>query len=186
MTILYGLADLTIGTGKNITRLRLFEGPLDLGWKHCAITSDFVAEIVALRYRKSRNLYREVRHDVRFLTNELVENAVKFRAAGEIVIEASVENDVFRAKVSNLVDEDASRQFQDLLSQITVSDPGELLIKRIEANATDANTTGSGLGLLTLMSDYGAHFAWVFGAGDPDGRIPLETYASITVPDASN
>jgi len=186
MTILYGLADLTIGAGENITRLRLFEGPLDLGWKHCAITSDFVAEFVASRYRKSRSLYREVRHNVRYLTNELVENAVKFRAAGEIVIEASVENDVFRTKVSNLVDEEASRQFQHLLSQMTISDPGELLIKRIEANAIDANATGSGLGLLTLMSDYGARFAWVFGAEKPDGRIPLETYASITVPDASN
>ena len=186
MTILYGLEDLAIGTSENVTRLRLFEGPLDLGWKHCAITSDFVAEFVALRYRTSRSLYREVRHNVRYLTNELVENAVRFRAAGEIVVEASVENNVFRTKISNFVDEEASRQFQHLLSQITISDPGELLIKRIEENAAGANATGSGLGLLTLMSDYGAHFAWVFGAEKPDGRIPLETYASITVPDASN
>jgi len=186
MTILYGLEDLATGTGENVTRLRLFEGPLDLGWKHCAITSDFVAEFVALRYRKSRNLHREVRHNVRYLTNELVENAVKFRAAGEIAIEASVQNNVFRAKVSNLVDEEASRQFQHLLSQMTISDPGELLIKRIEANATDVHAADSGLGLLTLMSDYGAHFAWVFGVERPDGRIPLETYASITVPDAAN
>lgn len=186
MTTLYGLEALATGTGENVTRLRLFEGPLDIGWKHCAITSDFVAEVVALRYRSSRSLYREVRHSVSYLTNELVENAVKFRAAGEIVIEASVENNVFRAKVSNLVDEETSEQFQHLLSEITIGDPGELLIKRIEANAIDANATGSGLGLLTLMSDYGAHFAWVFGTGKPDGRIPLETYASITVPDAAN
>lgn len=186
MTTLYGLEDVATGTGENVTRLRLFEGPLDLGWKHCAITSDFVAEVVALRYRTSRGLYREVRHNVSYLTNELVENAVKFRAAGEIVIEASVENNVFRAKVSNLVDEKTSEQFQHLLSEITIGDPGELLIKRIEANAIGANVTGSGLGLLTLMSDYGAHFAWVFGAEKPDGRIPLETYASITVPDAAN
>lgn len=186
MTILYGLEDLASGTGESVTRLRLFEGPLDLGWKHCAITSDFVAEFVALRYRTSRSLYREVRHNVGYLTNELVENAVKFRAAGEIVVEASVEKNVFRAKVSNLVDEETSRKFQHLLSQITISDPGELLIERIEANAREVDPTSSGLGLLTLMSDYGVHFAWVFGAEKPDGRVPLETYASITVPDASN
>ena len=185
MTTLYGLQDLTTGTGEYITRLRLFEGPLDLGWKHCAITSDFVAEFVALRYRSSRRLYREVRHNVSYLTNELIENAVKFRAAGEIVLEASVDANVFRAKVSNLVDEEISREFQHFLSKVTKGDPGELLIQRIEANAVNPNEAGSGLGLLTLMNDYGAHFAWVFGSEKPDGRIPLETYACLAVPDNS-
>ena len=36
------------------------------------------------------------------------------------------------------------------------------------------------------MSDYGARFAWVFGSGGQDSTIPLETYASISVPDLSN
>jgi hypothetical protein len=186
MTTLYGLEALAIGTGEKVTRLCLFEGPLELGWKHCAITSDFVAEFVALRYRTSRNLYKEVRHNVGYLTNELIENAVEFRAAGEVVVEASVDDNVFRAKVSNLIDEEPALQFQHLLSEITTGDPGDLLIKRIEANATSTTENGSGLGLLTLMSDYGAHFAWVFGAEEPGGKIPLETYASIAVPDVSN
>lgn len=185
MTTLYGLEDLAIGTGENVTRLRLYDGPLDLGWKHCAMTSDFVAEFVALRYRASRNLYKEVRHNVGYLTNELIENAVKFRAAGEIVVEASIAASAFRAKVSNLVDGDTAERFQHLLSEITVGDPGDLLIRRIEANASGAGE-GSGLGLLTLMSDYGARFAWVFGSGGQDSTIPLETYASISVPDLSN
>lgn len=186
MTTLYGLADLTIETGEHVTRLRLFEGPLDLSFKHCAITSDFVAEFVALRYRASRNLYREVRHNVGYLTNELIENAVKFRMGGEILVEASLEANTFRTKVSNFIDKTAAQQFQHLLSEITTGDPGELLIERIEANATHVSTTTSGLGLLTLMSDYGAHFAWVFGSWEQDSKIPLETYASITVPDISN
>ena len=102
MTTLYGLEDLAIGTGENVTRLRLYDGPLDLGWKHCAMTSDFVAEFVALRYRASRNLYKEVRHNVGYLTNELIENAVKFRAAGEIVVEASIAASAFRAEIRGI------------------------------------------------------------------------------------
>jgi hypothetical protein len=186
MTTLYGMADLTIGTGENVTRLRLFEGPLDLSFKHCAITSDFVAEFVALRYRASRNIYREVRHNVGYLTNELIENAVKFRKGGEILVEASIEANTFHAKVSNFIDKATAQQFQHLLSEITTGDPGERLIERIEANAAHANMSGSGLGLLTLMSDYDAHFAWVFGSREQDRNIPLETYASIKVPDVSN
>ncbi|MBP1886682.1 slr1658 superfamily regulator [Sinorhizobium mexicanum] len=185
MTTLYGLEDVAIGTGEDVTRLRLFEGPLDLSWKHCAMTSDFVAEFVALRYRTSRSLYKEVRHNVGYLTNELIENAVKFRTSGEIVVEASIATNAFRTKVSNFIDVDTAERFQHLLSEITAGDPGELLIERIEANATGSGA-GSGLGLLTLMSDYGAHFAWVFGSDRQDSKIPLETYASITVPDLSN
>lgn len=185
MTTLYGLADLAIGNGDDVTTLRLFEGPLDLSWKHCAMTSDFVAEFVALRYRASRKLYKDVRHNVGYLTNELIENAVKFRASGEIMVEASVTESAFRTKVTNLVDKESAERFQHLLSEITAGDPGELLIERIEANAA-TGAGGSGLGLLTLMSDYGAHFAWVFGSSDEDRRIPLETYASIAVPDLSN
>jgi hypothetical protein len=183
MTTLYGLADLAIGNGDDVTTLRLFDGPLDLSWKHCAMTSDFVAEFVALRYRASRSLYKEVRHNVGYLTNELIENAVKFRASGEILVEATVTDSAFRAKVSNFVDRQTAERFQHLLSEITAGDPGDLLIERIEANAADTGASGSGLGLLTLMSDYGAHFAWVFGSVDADRDIPLETYASIAVPD---
>ncbi|WEX74982.1 ATP-binding protein [Sinorhizobium numidicum] len=185
MTALYGVADLAIGTGESVARLRLFDGPLDLSWKHCAITSDFVAELVALRYRVSRNTYKEVRHNVGYLTNELVENAVKFRVAGEIIVEASLEANTFRAKVSNFIDKETATQFQGLLSEISTGDPGELLIERIEANAIGGES-GSGLGLLTLMSDYGVHFAWVFGSAEQTGAIALETYASIAVPDMSN
>ncbi|MCW0002112.1 ATP-binding protein [Pararhizobium sp. YC-54] len=186
MTTLYGLADLTIGTGENVTRLHLFDGPLDLSFKHCAITSDFVAEFVALRYRTSRSLYREVRCNVGYLINELIENAVKFREGGEVLVEASMEANTFRAKVSNFIDKATAQRFQHLLSEITTGDPGESLIERIEANATQASMSSSGLGLLTLMSDYGVHFAWVFGSREQGNKIPLETYASMAVPDFSN
>lgn len=184
MTILFGLEDVAIGTGENVAKLSLFDGPLDLGWKHCAMTSDFVAEFVALRYRNSRSVYKEVRHNVGYLTNELIENAVKFRTSGEIVVEASVADNAFRTKVTNFVDKDTAEQFQHLLSEIATGDPGDLLIERIEANAM-GEAGGSGLGLLTLMSDYGAHFAWVFGSVDQERRIPLETYAALAVPDLS-
>lgn len=186
MTTLYGPADLTRGANESVTRLRLYDGQLNLSWRHCALASDFVAELIAMRYRASRNAYKEVRHNIGYLTNELVENAVKFRAAGGIVVEASIDDSNFRAKVSNFVDGETAARFQDLLSEITTGDPGDLLIERIEANAIGTGKSGSGLGLLTLMSDYGVRFAWVFGPNGDGGGIALETYASIPVPGISN
>ena len=65
---------------ESVSRVRLFDGPLELSWHHCATTSDFIADIFALRFQSSRNDYLEVRHCIGYLVNELIENAMKFRA----------------------------------------------------------------------------------------------------------
>jgi hypothetical protein len=186
MTALFGTVDLAIGMKERVSRVRLFDGPLDVSWHHCATTSDFFADLFALRFQSSRNDYKEVRHSIGYLVNELIENAVKFRAPGEIMIEASMDSESFKVKVSNVVDGETASEFQSLLSEITLGDPGDLLIQRIEANAADPETPSSGLGLLTLMSDYDARLAWIFSPADESDRICLETYASIPISQIKN
>jgi hypothetical protein len=181
MTTLFGTAGLAFRMGESVSRVRLFDGPLDLSWHHCATTSDFIADLFALRFQSSRHNYREVRHSIGYLVNELIENAVKFRAPGEIIVEAAIESENFKVKVSNVVDGQTTDEFQNLLAEITDGEPGELLIQRIEANAADPEATGSGLGLLTLMSDYGASLAWVFSPTDERDLVRLEIYASMPV-----
>ena len=181
MTTLFGTTDLAIGMKESVSRVRLFDGPLDLCWHHCATTSDFIADLFALRFQSSRNDYKEIRHSIGYLVNELIENAVRFRAPGEIMIEASMDSESFRVKVSNVVDGENASEFQSLLAEITVGDPSDLLIRRIEANAATPDMRRSRLGLLTLMSDYGARLAWIFSPTDESDRICLETYASIPI-----
>ncbi|WP_176477834.1 MULTISPECIES: ATP-binding protein [unclassified Mesorhizobium] len=186
MTALFGTPDIAIGMKGSVSRVRLFDGPLDLSWRHCATTSDFIADLFALRFQSSRNDYMEVRHSIGYLVNELIENAVKFRAPGEIVVEASMDSECFKLKVSNDVDGEIASEFQSLLADITVGDPKDLLIQRIEANAANPDVGSSGLGLLTLMSDYGARLAWIFSPADENDRICLETYASIPISPTHN
>jgi hypothetical protein len=181
MTALYGPAEIMIGMNESVSRIRLFDGPLDLKWHHCASTSDFIADLFALPFQASRDDYREVRHNIGYLVNELVENAVKFREPGEIRIEAAMDIGTFKIKVSNVISAERAESFQQLLSDITVGNPGELLIQRIEANAVDPESSGSGLGLLTLMSDYGARLAWIFSPVDDGRGIHVETFATLPV-----
>ncbi|TKB12650.1 MAG: ATP-binding protein, partial [Mesorhizobium sp.] len=122
----------------------MYDGPLDLSWRHCATTADFIADLFALRFRSSRNDYIEVRHSIGYLVNELIENAVKFRAPGEILIEASMDSECFKLKVSNDVDGEDASKFQSLLADLTVGDPMDLLIQRIEENAANPDMAGSG------------------------------------------
>jgi hypothetical protein len=97
-----------------------------------------------------------------------------------------MDSEHFKLKVLNDVDGDDVSEFQSLLANITVGDPKDLLIQRIEANAANPDMAGSGLGLLTLMSDYGARMAWIFSTADESDRICLETYASIPISQTHN
>jgi hypothetical protein len=83
--------------------------------------------------------------------------------------------------VTNRTAAEAAGKFQGLLAEITTRDPGELLIERIEANAADENSSGSGLGILTLMNDYGARLGWHFSEAPAGGTIVLVTRASLSL-----
>jgi len=154
-----------------------------LRWVHCSTTADFLADFYAGVQAQDRSdaQIKELRHGIGYLTNELVENAVKFRTTGDVEIEAGMENGDFLLRIANWIAPETSAQFQALLSELVAGDPGDLLIQRIEANA--AGGSGSGLGLLTLMSDYGVRMTWNFQpAGSGDHRVHLETLARLPLP----
>lgn len=159
--------------------IRVCDGPIDLNWNHCGITAEFLGEFFALGCAKSEQAYNEVRHSIGYLVNELLENAVKFRHPGDILIHSSLDTGRFELKVSNLIDAKTATKFQLMLTDVTSRDPGELLIERIEENAADSSSSGSGLGLLTLMNDYGARLGWKFHNFGENEPIQLETFAVL-------
>lgn len=181
MTQQFGTTAFAEGTVSDITRLSLSEGPLEIGWNHCSTTSDFLSDFYAMLAGKNGADYVETRHSIGYLVNELLENAVKFRSPGDIVVEAGLADGCFEMRVSNHVETGTARRFQKLLEELTVRDPGDLLIERIEQNAEDPEAGGSGLGLLTLMSDYGVELGWTFGRGASKGTMRLQACASLSL-----
>lgn len=179
-TATFGKEHLVSFNAANALRIRLFDGPLHLAWRHSAMTSDFIAETMALGFRSSERQYKTARHDIGYLTNELIENSVKFRASGEIIIEALRDAHTFKMRIVNLIDRDATVRFQQLLLKVTTGDPGDLLIEQIEASVL-AGGNASGLGLLTLMSDYQVQLAWRFDEDGPHKRTKLQTYAAMAI-----
>lgn len=178
-TTQFGAVDLTNGPRAIAHELHLNDGPLDLSWHHCTTTSDFLAEFFALQRQGNSTEFNEVRHSIGYVVNELLENAIKFRQPGSVEVSTSLEGARFEIQVTNFVSHDVAGRFQTLLHELTSRDPGELLIERIEANAEDSSASGSGLGLLTLMNDYGAELGWVFS---PAGStVRLETFAGLNL-----
>jgi hypothetical protein len=159
----------------------LSQGPLAVNWQHASATCEFLGDVFAIRHAKNGQDYSDARHSIIYLVNELLENAIKFRTPGDIEVRCSLENGNFELVVRNRTSQDVASRFQDLLSELTARDPGELLIERIEANAADESSSGSGLGLLTLMNDYGARLGWNFSDAPSIGTVLLSTHASLTL-----
>jgi hypothetical protein len=159
----------------------LRHGPLSVTWQHASATCEFLGDVFAVRHAKDGKDYSEARHSIIYLVNELLENAIKFRSPGEIEVYCSLEDGNFELTVRNHANSEIASGFQSLLSELTTRDPGELLIERIEANAADGTSSGSGLGLLTLMNDYGARLGWKFSDAPVTGSVVLSTHASLTL-----
>jgi hypothetical protein len=176
----YGAVDPSRERPLATARLEFRDRDLELRWAHCSQTADFMAELFGGLARKAGLDAHEATHSISYLTNELLENAVKFRAPGDVLLEASLVDGVFGLWLSNLVTEETGLGFQALLAEIVAGDPGELLIARIEANAEDESGTGSGLGILTLMNDYGVAMSWSFEPAE-DGLVRLETLATVAL-----
>ncbi|GAB0115901.1 slr1658 superfamily regulator [Acidisoma sp. C75] len=158
--------------------LRLCEGPLGLAWVHSGATAEFLADIFAQEAARQGLDALNARHSIAYLANELLENAVKFRAPGDVRVAASLAEGRFHFRVENLLAAAAAARFEALLGEMLAGDPGTLLIERIEANAENPEAGGSGLGILTLMNDYGASLGWTF-APWPDDLVALRTEAAM-------
>lgn len=169
------------GLGAAATTITLVDGPIQLSWQHCTATSEFLGEFFAFLNAADERKFNEKRHSIGYLANELLENAIKFRSAGDILVQTSLQDARFEMRVVNCVDAAVAERFKTLLDEITSRDPSELLIERMEANAADPESHASGLGLLTLMNDYDVQLGWTFEPKDSGETFQLETFAALLV-----
>jgi hypothetical protein len=114
----------------------------------------------------------EIKGAIAYITNELLENAMKFSdesAQVDTSIQVQLCTDRLIFITTNSVKPSAVEPFQADIQELINCDPNELYIQRLEANATDEKSSHSGLGLLTVMSDYITRIGWKFEAAS-NGR----------------
>ena len=181
MSMSFGETAQTNSTGGFGISVVLKEGQLGRSWKQAGATSEFLGEVLATQSAKSGLDYSEARHAIIYLVNELLENAMKFSSPGDVEVRCSLEDSTFELAVINRINPDLVSGFQVLLAELTTRDPGDLLIERIEANAADETSSASGLGILTLMNDYGVRMGWHFSDAPAGNAIVLRTHASLSL-----
>lgn len=168
-------------TTDTFLRVQLFDGPLEMNWAHCGATAEFLGDFNAVLASAQKLDANDARHSIGYLSNELMENAVKFRAGGDVSLSTSIDGNKFTFRLTNDTAPETAARFETLLNELTSRDPGDLLIEKIEANALDPDSSGSGLGILTLMNDYGARIGWTFSQATPDAKVRIQSVATLTL-----
>ncbi|WP_426129091.1 slr1658 superfamily regulator [Pararhizobium sp. PWRC1-1] len=179
---IFGTASLARRHESGPMRINLAGRILQVEWSHSGLTADYIAEAVSARFKGSKQVHNTVRHEIGFLANELIENAIKFGSGESIGVEASVEDDTFRISVTNIASAALMPKLINLLTELSSGEPQAMLLEQLEANALESESNASGLGLLTLLADYGARMAWQIEDLPGEVSTKISTHAAITVP----
>ena len=148
-------------------RMVLDAGQLASAWRRCSLSSDFWAKYTSFfvpPHAIKGHLDRSAASSVfSYLLNEMFENCAKFSRGPilELHYDCWVLADRIVIQMSNHILPGMVQPFSELIKQLLEHDPEELYFTKLEENAA-TNSSGSGLGYLTLIKDYGIQFGFGF------------------------
>ena len=154
--------------------------PLKQRWRNNGLSADFKADYLATFFPgnedDSSTIERqaEIKSAVSYIANELLENAMKFNNETSdypINIKLQLESDGVLFSVANSISPQGVDKFQAYIQQLLASEPSELYIQQLEKNAVEESCTDSGLGLLTMLTDYSAKIGWKFQTVHKDPEV---------------
>jgi hypothetical protein len=140
-------------------------------WRNNGLSADFLADYLTTFFTgkdKDANAVSselELKSSISYIANELLENAMKFHDNTfdyPTSIQLHLKSDRIVLMVTNSVAPQEVDKFQAYLEKLTTSNVEDLLVSQLEKNALDENSDSSGLGYLTIISDYRAKMGWKF------------------------
>jgi hypothetical protein len=112
------------------------------------------------------DLQNEVNSIISYIANELIENMVKYHAWAEQDVSFTLIFNRARQEFIFLTVNHIHRRhfptFRNFICELLTDNPTTLLVNRLEQSARQLQVGSSGVGLLTIASDYAARLAWKF------------------------
>lgn len=143
--------------------------PLQQRWRNNGLSADFLADYWVTFFPAhdvaSQQRQTEIRGCISYIANELLENMMKFNdPAVNYPVELSLylHEDNFIFYATNAIVPASVEPFQARIQTLLTQDPVELYMQQVQKNMVAGAISGSGLGLLTMLQDYGAQLAWKF------------------------
>ena len=160
--------------------------PVQKRWRNNGLSADFVANYLCTFFADTngKNTVNrrqlEIKSAVSYVANELFENAMKYcdeNTSYPITFQVQLETDKIFLFVDNSVIPARAEKFKKFIEELLNSDADELYIELLEKNADEDNLTSSGLGLITMITDYSAKLGWKFQTIDQSS--PLMTVTTM-------
>lgn len=160
--------------------------PLKQRWRNNGLSADFMADYVGTFLPRSEDdpvsqaRHGDVMGAIKYIANELLENGMKYSDDGlaqpiRMKLALAADNIVFSE--TNTVASERLGRFREFVNELIDSDPNEMYLLQLERAA---ETGGSGLGLLTMINDYGARLGWKFeDLGDGGVRVTTQVRIEI-------
>lgn len=145
--------------------------PLRQRWRNNCLSADFLADYLSTFFLSDEhqqiecNKQAEVKSAVSYIANELLENAMKYgveMSPFPISIQIHLNPELIIFQLTNSIQSGKTLEFQEHIESILNGDPDELYIAQLEKNALEEDGEESGLGILTILNDYGAKLGWKF------------------------
>jgi hypothetical protein len=164
--------------------------PLRQRWRNNCLSADFLADylstfFLANEHQQVNDKQAEVKSAVSYIANELLENAMKYgveMSPFPISIQIHLNPDLIIFQLTNSIPTQQTEKFLTQIKTLLNSDPTELYITQLEKNALENNREESGLGLLTMLNDYGAKLGWKFEAlSEESAEIAVTTMVQLTI-----
>ena len=162
--------------------------PLRSRWRNNGLSADFLADYVTtfLPTRDGRpapeNRQNELKHAVTYVANELLENAMKYHQPEvEIPIRIHLElaSDHIAVSVSNGASLVQAGRYKAFVEHLQEGDVDDMLLRQQEESAMASDSTVSGLGLLTMISDYEVQLDWSFDVHPTESESMTVTTSAV-------
>jgi hypothetical protein len=143
--------------------------PLQQRWRNNGLSADFLADYLMTFFPSNETdpntleKQIELKGTISYIANELLENVMKFNddsSGYPISIQFQLYHDHLSLCISNSIPTGNVAKFQSFITDLLNTDPQDFYIRQMERNE-DGNFS-SGLGLLTMIDDYGAKLGWRF------------------------
>jgi hypothetical protein len=159
-------------------------------WRNNGLSADFLADYMTVFFPNPPGddsweaRIREFKGAVSYVSNELLENAMKYNDEGSclpIDVQMHLYADHVLFQVTNSMVPDRLEPFKAFIQTLLTEDLGELYIQQLEASAADEHSGASGLGLITMVQDYQARLGWQFKTYPPVAplNLPVTTVTTI-------
>jgi hypothetical protein len=162
--------------------------PLRQRWRNNGLSADFLGDYVTTFFPSpeddSDTLARQsqAKGAVSYIANELLENAMKYTDSLSdlpITITLNLEAARITFQASNPISLATQTRYAAFAHEISEGDPMDIYMRILENGPEEDG--GSGLGLVTMINDYGAGLCWSFETDPATGGTVATTWVQIPV-----